>query len=130
MPLRLNMERWPIAVITHEGEVSDAEVDQHLLDSAKIFAKGERYAIVFDSTKAGKVSPYMRKKSQEWLDVNHAAMMQFCVGNAFVFASPAMRFLLSTALLFRGHTVPHSVCASLDEGLRWAKQQLFTANAR
>lgn len=129
MPLRLSMDRWPIAVITHDGEVTDAEVDAHLLESQKIFARRERYAIVFDSTKAGKVSPYMRKKSQEWLNVNEAAMMEFCTGNAFVFASPAMRFLLSTMLLFRGHTVPHSVCATVDEAMRWAKQQMFRSHA-
>jgi hypothetical protein len=129
MPLTMKMEQWPIVVITHIGEVSDAEVDAHLAASVRIFERKEPYAIVFDSSRAGKVSPYMRKRSQEWLDKNHDAMVQYCVGNAFVFASPAMRFLLSTMLLFRDHSVPHFVCATLDEGLKWARGQMFKDQA-
>jgi hypothetical protein len=125
MPLTMKMEQWPIVVITHIGDVTDAEVDSHLNDSLRIFAKNEPYAIVFDSSRAGKVSAYMRKRTQEWLERNHDTMVQFCVGHAFVFASPAMRFLLSTMLLFRDHTVPHLVCATLEEGMRWAKGRTF-----
>ena len=125
MPLTMSLSQWPIVVITHVGDVTDAEVDAHLLESGRIFAKQEPYASVFDSTKAGKVSPYMRKRVQEWMNSNAEAMEIYSAGNAFVFASPAMRFLLSTMLLFRDHKVPHHVCGKLDEGMKWAREQVI-----
>jgi hypothetical protein len=130
MPLHLDLHTWPVVLITHVGEVSDLEVDTQLAEADAIFARRERHAIVFDSRHAGKVSPYMRDRTKAWLGAHEEQMRQFTVGNAFVFSSPALRFLLSTMLLFSRHRVPHKVCSSLDEATRWAVQQLAMARAR
>ena len=121
---------WPIVIHRTLGVPNDDQVDAFIRLADELLARGEPYVVIFDSSRAGRVSSYMRRRSSEWLTQNGATLARVCRGTALVFPSAALRFVMSTVLLVSPAPVPHKVCADLDEGLEWARAQLRRTNPR
>ena len=122
--LRTDDSRWPIVVHTTIGIPSDAQVDRFIAIADHHLARGVPYVVIFDSSQAGRVSPYMRGRAREWLASSKDVFSQHCLGTALVFKSAALRFVMSGVMLVASHPVPHEVCADLEEALRWSQARL------
>ncbi|MBX3272485.1 MAG: hypothetical protein KF729_19660 [Sandaracinaceae bacterium] len=116
--------RWPIVVFRTIGIPADADVDAFIAKAEECLARGEPYVVVFDNSEAARATPYMRRRASEWLEANSRRLGHTCLGTALVFRSAAFRFVLSTVMLVVSHPVPHEVCASLEQALRWSEAQL------
>lgn len=127
--IETDIQTWPIVVHRTIGVPSDAHVDAFIEQADALLARAEPYVVIFDSTLAGRVSGYMRKRSSEWLANNSTSLAKYCHGTALVFPSAAFRFVLSTILLISPSPVPHKVHSNLDEAMEWARAQLRRARA-
>jgi len=103
---------------------SEAQVDRFIERSDAFLARGEPYVVVFDNSMGGRATRYMREQAGAWLRTNSPALGRCCAGTALVFASAALRFVMSTVMLFASHPVEHLVCRDLDEALAWGRAQL------
>ncbi len=120
---RISTEAWPIVVHTMEGSPTDAEIDAYIVEANEILKRKQKHAVVMDSSKAGSISSYARKRTKEWLTEHFQEVHAYCAGTAYVFASPALRFILSGTMLFMQHPTPYVICATLDEAKTWARRQ-------
>lgn len=123
------MTRWPIVVHRTIGVPGDLEVDRFIERAEAVLARGVRHVVVFDNLLAELPSPYMRKRSADWLRSNGERMQGVCLGTALMFRSPALRFVMSGVMLVASHPTPHVVCGTLDDALAWSRQQLASARA-
>jgi hypothetical protein len=121
---RISTETWPIVVHTMEGSPTDAEIDAYIAEANTILLRKQKHSVVMDSRKAGMVSSYARKRTKEWLAEHFDAVHTYCAGTAYVFSSPALRFVLSGVMLLQQHPNPYVICGTLDEGFDWARKQL------
>ena len=111
------------------GIPSDSDVDRFIASANLHLAREEPYVVIFDNTRSGRVPAYMRTQAKAWLSDNSERLSKHCLGTALVFRSAALRFVMTTVMLVVPHPVPHEVCATEEEALRWASQQLRAAQA-
>jgi hypothetical protein len=124
-----DMSRWPIVVHRTIGMPGDEQVDRFIDRAEAVLARGVQHVVIFDNLLADLPSPYMRKRSGDWLSANGQRMQGICLGTALMFRSPALRFVMSGVMLVASHPTPHTVCGTLDDALRWANAQLAGARA-
>lgn len=125
--LETDESRWPIVIHRTVGIPSDAQVDAFIDRATAHVMRGEPFVVIFDNSHGGRATGYMRKRATEWLKSYERQLELNCVGTALVFRSAALRFVMSTVMLVVSHTVPHQVCATLEEATRWAEGQLDRA---
>lgn len=127
--IRTDESRWPIVVHRTVGIPPESDVDRFIAAADMHLARAEPYVVIFDNSQAGRVPPYLRSKAKAWLEANSERLGQHCLGTALVFRSAALRFVMTTVMLVVSHPVPHEVCATEEEALRWASDQLRIARA-
>jgi hypothetical protein len=118
------MSRWPIVVHRTIGSPTDSQVDSFVQRSQEILDRGVKHVVIFDNLLAEIPSSYMRQRSIDWLKNNGLQMKDVCLGTALLFRSASLRFVMSGVMLFASHPTPHAVCATMDEALRWSRDQL------
>ena len=127
--IRTDESRWPIVVHRTVGIPSEADVDRFIAAADMHLARAEPYVVIFDNTLAGRVPAYLRSSAKAWLTENQTRLGEHCLGTALIFRSAALRFVMTTVMLVVSHPVPHEVCATEEEALRWAGEQLRMARA-
>ena len=120
---RIDDSRWPIAVITVEGTLADAEVDAYVEAGTALLARGEPYVVVIDLRAMSSVSAYARARNTQWAAAHREQLQRSCRGSVFVITSPLLRFVTMTALLLAPLPMPYAVRRDLDEALVWAEVQ-------
>lgn len=123
----MDRSEWPLVVYAVEGNLSNEELDAFVLDAGQDLARGERYAVVFDTTKLGAVSAYMRSRSIQWQRAHTQELAWHCVGTVYVLASPLLRFVAMTVLMVTRLPTPLKVCERVDEAKSWALERLQTS---
>lgn len=121
---RVDLTRWPIVVHTTEGDLTDADVEAYIREADAVLARQERHVTVLDSTRMGKVSAYVRKRTVQWQRDHRRELAQYCAGTVFVISSPWLRFMAMTVLMVTNLPTPVRVCDTLEEGLAWAEERL------
>jgi hypothetical protein len=116
--------RWPIVIHRTVGIPSEAQVDAFIDRATAHVMRGETFAVIFDNSQSGRATAYIRKRATEWLETYERQLGANCVGTALVFRSAALRFVMSTVMLVVSHPVPHQVCGTLEEAIRWSEAQL------
>ena len=122
--------RWPIVVFTTVGIPSDEQVDRFIAQADLFLSRGQNYVVIFDNTKGGRATQYIRKRAGEWLRSNADELGKHCLGTGLVFKSAALRFVMSTVMLVVPHPVPHEVCGTLEDAIAWARRQLDAAERK
>jgi hypothetical protein len=116
--------RWPIVVHSTIGVPSEDDVDAFLARADTLLARGALHAVVFDSSRSGRVTRYMRRRSLEWVQANKGELEHHCVCKSLVIRSAALRFVMTAVMLVTGHGVREEVFESLDEAIAWSRAQL------
>ncbi|MGE0792207.1 MAG: hypothetical protein AB7S26_41425 [Sandaracinaceae bacterium] len=122
--------RWPIVVHRTIGIPSEDDVDRFIDAANAHLQRQEPYVVVFDNTHAGRVPAYMRQRASDWLRENAPRLSRYCLGTALVFKGAALRFVMTGVMLVASHPVPHEVCGTEQEALRWASERLRSAISR
>lgn len=115
---------WPVVVHATVGIPSDATVDAFIDRANAILDRDQRHVVIFDSSRAGRTTGYMRRRNQDWLRANEERLARLCVGLGLVFPSATLRFVMSTAMLIWNKPVPYETFATLDDAKAWARAQL------
>lgn len=119
----LDESRWPIAVLTVEGSLDDAQVDAYVAAGTALLERGEPYVTIIDIRRMGTVSAYSRARQKQWATHYREKLKAWCLGSAFVITSPVLRFVTMTVLLVAPLPMPYSVCKDLDEAMGWAEKR-------
>ncbi len=119
---RVDESQWPIAVLSVEGTLDDAQVEAYIEAGTKLLARGEPYVVVIDLRRMSSVSAYSRARNTQWAEANRLKLKETCRGSVFVVTSPVLRFIMMTALLLAPLPMPYAVRRDLDEALEWARR--------
>lgn len=114
----------PLAVGSFTHLPSDAEFEIYLADLEAVYLRRQRFALVLDCINAPDLSAPQRRRHAQWMKERDALIRSYLIGIAFVFSSPATRFVLSSVFLVKPLPAPYAVCASRQEALTWAGEQL------
>jgi hypothetical protein len=121
---------WPIVIHSTIGVPSEEDVDAFLRRADALLARGELHAVVFDSSRSGRVTRYMRQRSLEWVQANKTELERHCVCKSLVIRSAALRFVMMTVMLVTGHGVREEVFESVAEAVSWSRAQLAARGVR
>ena len=112
---------------TFTSPLTDAAFEAFLGDLDVIYQRRKRFVFVLDASRMPDVSVPQRRRQAQWMKENEALFRRYLIGVAFVFSSPALRFVLSSIFLMRPLPVPYTVCSTQEEALAWAGQALRKA---
>ncbi|HEU4408842.1 MAG TPA: hypothetical protein VFS43_26510 [Polyangiaceae bacterium] len=114
-------------IVTSLRRPSGAEFGAHVRAMTARHQRPGRFAMVMDVAKAPPPTPQHRRVQDRWLAEHHVLIANKCFGVAFIFSSPAARFVLSTMLLLRPLPCPYAVCDSRAQALGRAEAWLRAA---
>ncbi len=127
MPIRIDLNRMPLVIVTWEGACSDDEVQAYLTNMSEVVARPDRRAVIFDASKASPPGATQRRMQGAWLKENKERIQHKTVGTAFVIDSAIIRGGLTAVFWIQGLSTQQLVCATLPEAVQWAEQRLVDA---
>lgn len=127
MPIRIDLRRMPLVVVTWEGTCTDDEVEQYLTMMTEVVMRPDRRAVIYDASKAMLPSATQRRMQGVWLKEHESRIRYKTVGTAFVINSSIIRGGLTAVFWIQGLATQQLVCATLPEALSWAQQRLVDA---
>jgi len=127
MPIRIDLGRMPLVVVTWEGSCTDEEVELYLAAMAEVVTRPDRRAVVLDASRAALPSATQRRMQGMWLKEHEDRIKHKTVGTAFVVESAIIRGGLTAVFWIQGLSTQQLVCATLPEALAWAGQRLIDA---
>jgi hypothetical protein len=122
--IEVDESRFPLVVVTFEGQLADHEFDRYLLTMSRVLQRRAKNAIVFDARRAAAPTAMQRSKQAAWLKSNRAAIQQYSCGSVFVIASAVIRGGLTAILWISPIPGAHTVVSTLAEGEAWALGRL------
>src|ERR1019366_372557 len=122
--IEVDESRFPLVVVTFEGQLADHEFDRYLLTMSRVLQRRAKNAIVFDARRAAAPTAMQRSKQAAWLKSNRAAIQQYSCGSVFVITSALIRGGLTAILWISPIPGAHTVVSTLAEGEAWALGRL------
>lgn len=116
--------QWPLAVLRFDGVGSDDDFVAMLAGLDQLYARGRRFALVMDATRAGTPPASQRKLMADWLRANTHLIEQWCVGTAYVIRSPAVRGVLTAIFWLQPQPAPWEVFGLRRDAEGWARDRL------
>ena len=120
----MDTSAFPKVRIRFVGGVDDAAFRVSLDDTARLLARGQRYSIVLDATRAERPTAVQRKLQAEFVSANAATLKRLCVGGAFAIASPIVRGALQAILWVAPLPFEHVVFGTTQEAEAWVDARL------
>jgi len=120
---------FPIVIVRAKGKVTDGEFEQYLRALDKVYSRHQRFALVWDGTKADGGTAAQRRRQAEWMRQQAMLIRTFNVGTAFVIPSALTRGALTAILWLQPMPSPHFICESPPEAIRWARKRLAEGGA-
>jgi hypothetical protein len=122
--IRVDVSAWPIVVHAAVGRPSPEQIDAYILEAEAVLARHEPHVVILDTSGLEEASAYARHRGAEWRSANEADLARYCLGTAYVVASPFMRLVLMMTLLLTRLPTPYRVCETVDEAMSWARQRM------
>jgi len=116
-----------LVIGTYTPPLTEAAYERYLQEFGALYQRRQRFLIIFDATRTPDIPAPLRRRQAEWNKENDALLRRYLIGVAFVFSSPASRFVLSSMFLLKPLPVPYTVCATREEALIWAGSALRRA---
>lgn len=120
----IDARQHPLVVVRYRGTVSEADFARHLDVLSASLQRGQRTAVIMDTTEGAARSPASLRMLREWLEAERESMIKLVAGLALVVPSAAVRFIVSTFMLTTDLPYPYVVVETLDSALRYARKQL------
>lgn len=123
----IEQQRWPLVVVTYDGGIDDAAFEAHLSEYQSVLDRGQRYAAVFDATRAAVPPPRQRHLQAKFMDRHRATLARLCVGGGFAISSSLVRGAMTAILWLAPMPFEHVVVSTRGEAERWALERLRRA---
>ncbi len=127
MAVRVDLNYFPLVLVSHEGVSTDDEFEAHLevLRGSLTSKDASRRVLVIDATHAGLATPATQRKRQaEWMKENEAHIRRLTIGCAFVIPSSVIRGFLTAIFWIQPLPCPHVVTSTLEEAFVWSEKRL------
>lgn len=115
---------WPLALVIYRGMADDASFEAYLDRLLQTYQRGERFALVLDSTQSGVLPSSLRRRQAEWIKEHAELVSRRCAGIAFVIDSPLHRGVLSAILWFYPIPTVSTVVSTRTAAMAWARARL------
>lgn len=125
--IRVVLDHWPIVLHVSEGLPSEDDFDAYVREATAVLLRGEKHAVVMDTTRLAGASTYGRMMKKEWMQQYGDRLRQTCVGTAMAISSPLLRFVSGSLMLIRPLPTPYFICETPGEAMDWARQRLLDA---
>lgn len=116
--------RLPLSIVTYRGLASMVEFEAFIARVDGWLTNGQRYALVFDASRADVPTALQRRRLAEWTASHRKDLARLCVGTAFVITSPLIQGAFTAVLWLQPLPYPHQVVATRKEGEAWCRKQL------
>ncbi len=114
----------PLYRMTYEGVCSDAEWQAHIDRMSEWARRGDKYAVVIDAQRVGRVSAVQRKGIVEWINRDRQHLKANCAGGALIFTSPIQQGLWTAIVWVTPIPIPVKVCRDVPTAEVWLKGRL------
>ena len=122
--MRIDCKTWPLVIFTLEGDLTQAQLDEHLREHRAVIDRNEPYAVVVDAMGMGSTEASFRKRYAEFISKNTPVLKRLCRGTAVVLQSPVARGAITAVTWMTTIPFPLKVFGDRHEALSWAKSQL------
>ncbi len=122
---RFDMSLFPVVILTVEGDITQESLDRHFVEYRELFARGERYGLVYDTSKLGNVESFVRKRYAEFMLEHREELATLCVACGVVMTSRIIRVSMSAVLWMTG-SLPFPTASFTDRpsAEAWVREQL------
>jgi hypothetical protein len=121
-PPAVNIDQWPVVVLTCPSEVTAPWVTSTLREMDAIFDIKEPFAVVVNAHAVTVVpTPTMRRLIAEWQASRALTVTRYYTGYAIVTKSRAVRFAVSALLWLTPPQVPYTFVDTIGEGIDWCR---------
>jgi hypothetical protein len=123
--VQLDDSQWPLLLVSFLGVPTTAQVQAYLERMTGYLERGERHAVIFDSSGMTGMGPAEQRHMQAaWLKQHDAQVKQLRLGAAYIIHSPVVRLAVSVVYFLRPTTTPYLITAKLSEAAGWAALRL------
>jgi hypothetical protein len=120
--VRFQLDLWPLILVTNPRSFDEPAIRAMNDQYERIWARGERYAIVSQiEAAAGPTNARGRKLLAEWAGQSRVRRMtrELCVGSATIVPNPIARGGLTALLWLWSPPAPHQTVATVEEAVDW-----------
>lgn len=115
---------FPLVRVTYEGHIDDNAFARHLEEYARLLERGQRYAVVFDATRAARPPAGQRRMQADFIRAHSDELGRLCVGGAFAINSTVVRGAMTAILWLSPMPFPYEICPDVDSAVRWTTGRL------
>ena len=115
---------WPLCRMTYEGVCDDAEWQTHVDRMSEWARRGDKYAVVIDAQRVGRVSATQRRKIVDWINRDRQHLKTNCAGGALIFSNPIQQGLWTAIVWLTPIPIPVKVCRDVLSAEAWLTEQL------
>lgn len=127
MPIQCE-EKWPILLVTWDGEASDEEFDRYIAWLQRTNRIPRKRVSVMNLMSGLKLPTSQMNKQTQQIKGDKEHIDATSLGIAFVVKSMVVRTLLKSVLFVSPLTVPQIVVPTLEEAMAWANDRLKAAH--
>lgn len=115
--IHIDDSRWPLIIARLGGLVSEQELEDFLLRSSTYVSRREPFVCITDISQTRIPSARQRSLYAEWIRAHDPLLRRWCLGNATLITSAAMRLSMSLVLHIVRLPVPNITVADMDAAL-------------
>jgi hypothetical protein len=131
--IEVDDRHWPLTIFRFSGRISMLELDAYLGLMTGLLDRGDRDGYSAGIVIQKKVKAWdsaLARRQAQWMKANAERLRKNSLGVALVLDSPLMRGLLRAILWLQPMPQPHTVVATVEEGLAWVEKRLATAGLK
>lgn len=130
MPIEIDESKFPLVVITYQGQSSDAEFEAFLETFTRVCMREGAKAFLFDARLSQGAPPSQRQRMAQWMmnDMSKARSGFACI--AFVFHSAVVRGVLTAIFWLTPLKLRHGIFSDIDEARTFCLEQIARREAR
>lgn len=129
MAIDMDDSARPLLVLRFGADWGSDEFQRYLDWYRSQLARKQRFAAVFDATRARAPSAVERRLQAEFIRDTEPMMRAHCAGLAFAISSPIIRGALTAIFWVQPPVYTHTVVPTVSEATAWARQRLATLGA-
>lgn len=122
--LTVDTSRWPLVVLTYEGQPTDDVLQAHLEEiEREVLARRQPFVQIVDQLRGERPNPVQRAIIARHQGRMAELYQRYCKGEAYV-AGPELRSAMVAVFWREPPRYPYTFAASMDQALAWARERL------
>ena len=125
--LAVDTSRWPLVLLTHEGQATDEALRAHLDEvEREVLGRRRFFVQVVDQLRGERPNPIQRTIIARHHGRMAELYQRYCRGQAYA-AGPELRSAMVAVFWREPPRYPYTFVATMEEALAWARERLADA---